>query len=130
VTPVRELLDRYTAAVRAKDADALLSLYADDVVVFDMWTEVAYRGAPAWRAVVDEWFGSLGDESVAVTFHELVERGPLAHMLVRYAGLSPVGEELRSLTNRMTWVVEGDRVVHEHSSAPADFETGKLILRA
>jgi hypothetical protein len=51
-------------------------------------------------------------------------------MLVRYAGLSPVGEELRSLTNRMTWVVEGDRVVHEHSSAPADFETGKLILRA
>ncbi|HEU5362169.1 MAG TPA: nuclear transport factor 2 family protein [Gaiellaceae bacterium] len=128
MTRIEELLDRYTAAVGAKDVGAFVALYADDVVVFDMWGVPAYRGRAAWRATVEEWFSSLGDESVGVTFRDLETRGPLAHMLVRYAGLSPAGEELRALTNRMTWVVEEGKVVHEHSSAPADPETGKVIL--
>jgi uncharacterized protein (TIGR02246 family) len=127
---IEELLDRYAVAVRAKDLDAFASLYADDVVVFDMWGTWAYHGLEAWRAVAADWFGSLGDEAVAVTFQDVETRGSVAHMRVRYAGLSPEGEELRSLTNRMTWVVEGDKVVHEHSSSPGDFETGKLILNA
>jgi ketosteroid isomerase-like protein len=128
VTSVEELLDRYVAAVRAKDVDAFVALYSDDVVVFDMWGVPAYRGLGPWRATVEEWFSSLGDESVGVSFEDVEARGPLAHMLVRYAGISPEGEELRAMKNRMTWVVEEGKVVHEHSSAPADLETGKVLL--
>jgi ketosteroid isomerase-like protein len=128
MTSIEELLDRYTAAVRAKDAGALASLYADDVVVFDMWGVPAFRGLAAWRPTVEEWFSSLGDESVGVTFRDVEARGPLAHMLVRYAGLAPDGEELGAQTNRQTWVVEDGKVVHEHSSAPADLKTGRVIL--
>jgi hypothetical protein len=86
------------------------------------------RGLEAWRATIDGWFSSLGDESVGVSFSNVETRGPLAHMFVRYAGLSAAGEELRAMSNRMTWVVEGGKVVHEHSSAPADLATGKVIL--
>jgi uncharacterized protein (TIGR02246 family) len=128
MTRIAELLEQYVAAVRAKDVDAFVSLYADDVVVFDMWGVPAYRGVGAWRATVDEWFSSLGDESVAVSFEDVEARGPLAHMLVRYAGLSPEGEELRAMKNRMTWVVEAGKVVHEHSSAPANLSTAKVLL--
>ncbi len=130
---IEELLDRYAAAARAKDVDALVALYADDVEVFDAWAW-SHRGLDAWRAVVEGWFGSVGDDVIAVTFDEVATRsagdGAAAHMIVRYAGESPAGEELRSLENRMTWALERRdgtwRVVHEHSSAPADPATGKI----
>ena len=49
-------------------------------------------------------------------------------------GLSADGKELRSMDNRITWVlrrsVDGAwKIVHEHSSAPVDFDTGKDSLR-
>ena len=125
---IRELLETYRAAVRAKDVDAFCALYDEDVVLFDMWGEWSYRGLPAWRRNVEQWFGSLGDELVGVDFDELEVRGPVAHMLVRYSGLSAEGEELRALWSRMTWVVVDGLVIHEHSSSPASFETGKVML--
>ena len=36
---MEEVLDAYAAAVRAKDVEAFLSLYADDVRNFDLWSE-------------------------------------------------------------------------------------------
>ena len=130
---VEQLLDAYAAAARAKDVDALVALYGDDVEVFDAWSW-SHRGIDAWRGVVEQWFGSVGDDVIAVSFDDVrtssVGDGAVAHMIVRYAGESPSGEELRSLENRMTWALErrdgGWRVVHEHSSAPADPATGKI----
>jgi ketosteroid isomerase-like protein len=127
MTEIEQMLERYASAVRAKDVDAFCALYADDVVLFDMWETWEIRGLDAWRANVEEWFGSLGDESVAVSFDELETRARTAHMVVRYAGLSAAGDELRAMWNRMTWVVENGKVVHEHSSAPASFETGAVL---
>jgi ketosteroid isomerase-like protein len=52
---------------------------------------------------------------------------------VTYKGLSADGRELRAMTNRLTWALRrqagGDwKIVHEHCSAPADFDTGKVTL--
>jgi ketosteroid isomerase-like protein len=127
MSDIQGLLQQYVSAARAKDVEALLAIYDEDVRVFDMWGTYEYRGAAAWRTSVETWLGSLGDESVAVSFEEVEERGPAASMFVRYAGLSADGEELRSMTNRMTWVVVDGKVVHEHSSSPAD-ENGKVMF--
>ena len=57
-----------------------------------------------------------------------------AHALVTYTGLSAEGKALRAMTNRISWVLRRSggawRVIHEHSSAPVDFETQKAILQA
>lgn len=135
---MEEMLDAYAAAVRAKDTEAFLSLYADDVRNFDLWSEWSYDGKDALRAMVSEWFGSLGDdEELAVSFddaraHTAGDVGALS-VFTTYAAVSPDGEELRSMNNRLTWVLRKDvdgawKIVHEHTSAPAG-EGGKVQLR-
>ena len=42
--PIRQVMDAYTAAVRAKDVDAFIGLYAQDVRVFDLWSNWSYDG--------------------------------------------------------------------------------------
>ena len=56
------------------------------------------------------------------------------HAFVTYKGMSAGGEELRAMSNRLTWGLRSQaegtwRIVHEHTSAPADFETGKAMLQ-
>ena len=133
---VRQHLDRYAAAVLARDADGLLALYDPDVRVFDTWAVWSYDGAVAWRAAVDGWFGSLVDERCRVTFDDvrIVGDAGLAAMsaVVTYTAITPDGAALRSMQNRIDWVLRagGDRwrVVHEHTSVPVGFDDGKAIL--
>lgn len=136
--PTRDLLDRYVRAVDEKDVDAFVALYDHAVRVFDTWGRWSYEGATAWRETVQAWFGSLGDQRVAVEWDDassLVDGDmAAAHAFVTYRGLSADGSELRAMQNRLTWVLrrragEGWRIAHEHTSAPADFETGKVMLR-
>ena len=56
-----EILEAYVAAVRAKDVESYLALYADDVRTFDLWSVWTYDGKDAFRAMVEEWFGSQPD---------------------------------------------------------------------
>jgi len=132
-----EMLARYAAAVRAKDVDAFVALYADDVRTFDLWSVWSYDGKPALRDMVAEWFGSLGTDVVAVEFDEVrFEVGDdvaAVSAFTTFRGLSAEGEELRSMNNRLTWILRRQsdgvwKIVHEHTSAPAG-EEGKVQLR-
>ena len=134
---IEQMLDAYRRAVRAKDVDAFVALYDDDVRVFDTWGLWSYEGLAAWRAMATEWFGSLGDEQVGVDHSDVQtvigDGVAVVHAYTRFAGLSAEGEELRAMENRLTWALRktGDgawKVVHEHTSAPVGFEDGKAIL--
>jgi uncharacterized protein (TIGR02246 family) len=134
---MKQVLDAYAAAVRAKDVDAFVGLYADDVRTFDLWDHWSYDDRKAWRGMVTEWFGSLGSDVVAVEFDEIrTQTGDdmaAVSAFTTYRALSPEGEELRSMNNRLTWVLHKDadrawKIVHEHTSAPAG-EGGKVQLR-
>ena len=132
------MLERYAAAVRAKDVDAFVGLYADDVRTFDLWSVWSYDGKDAFRGMVSEWFGSLEDhEVVAVAFDDVrTQEGPdvgAISAFTTYAAVAPDGTELRSMNNRLTWVLRKDadgewKIAHEHTSAPAGDE-GKVQLR-
>ena len=134
--PAHRVLKAYSAAVLAKDLGAFVSLYDRDVFVFDAWDVRSYEGIDAWRGVTRDWFTSLGTERVVVDFMD--ERTSLsaslacASAIVRYAAVSPSGQELRSLQNRLTIVLEtrnGEwKIVHQHTSSPIDFDTKKAIL--
>ena len=135
---VRRALDTYQSAVLARNADTFMHLYAQDVRVFDAWGIWSYEGAAAWRVAVEGWFASLGaGETCRVTFQEVQITGEanLAALsaIVTYAGYSAAGQELRSMQNRISWVLKRSghvlRIVHEHTSAPLGFEDTKAILQ-
>ncbi|WP_235568789.1 nuclear transport factor 2 family protein [Lysobacter sp. Root983] len=136
-TPFHQVLSAYQAAVRAKDVEAFLTMYADDLQVFDMWGGWSLRGLEAWREMATEWFGALGSDYVVVGFDEVEASvdGALAvgHALLSYTAYSADGQRLRSLDNRITvamrWTGETWKVFHEHTSAPIDHETTKAVLR-
>jgi uncharacterized protein (TIGR02246 family) len=136
--PIEAMLAEYAAAVRAKDVDRFVAIYASDVRVFDLWGRWSYDGAAAWRGMATEWFGSLGDEQVGVEFEDvqtLVGDGvAVVHAFITFKGLAADGTELRAMNNRFTWALrktsdETWQVVHEHSSAPVDPETAKVELK-
>jgi uncharacterized protein (TIGR02246 family) len=135
---MEEILEAYAAAVRAKDADAFLALYADDTRNFDLWSVWSYDGKDALREMVAGWFGSLpDDETVAVEFDDVRtvpgdDVGALS-AFTTFAAVAPDGTVLRSMNNRLTWVLRKDgdgawKIAHEHTSAPAGDE-GKVQLR-
>lgn len=132
------ILNAYRAAVLAKDTEAFVALYDDDVHVFDMWGAWSLRGIEAWRAMASGWFGSLGSETVTVDAGQVEssEAGDLAfgHALLTFTACASDGTVLRSMTNRVTMGLrrtEGTwRVVHQHTSAPIEHATLTAILQA
>jgi uncharacterized protein (TIGR02246 family) len=135
---MEELLNAYANAVRAKDVDAFVGLYADDVRNFDLWNEWSYDGKDALRGMVAEWFGSLpDDEVVSVRFDDVRTQSgsdvAAVSAFTTFAAVGSDGTELRSMNNRLTWVLRKDadgawKIAHEHTSAPAGAE-GKVQLR-
>lgn len=134
---IERVLEAYAAAVHAKDVEAFMRLYDPAVRVFDAWGVWSHDGAAAWRIAVEGWLMSLGTERVRVTFDDV---GTIAgrdvavvSAIVTYAGISAQGEELRTMQNRITWALRTAghvmRIVHEHTSAPIDFDESKAILQ-
>jgi ketosteroid isomerase-like protein len=132
------LFDRYAAAVRAKDVDAFLSVYDENVRVFDLWQRWLYEGGAEWRENIEGWFAATGDDATdrpEFTDIHVTSGGEVAgaHATVTYAAYNADGEQIRALPNRITWILRktpaGDwKVVHEHTSAPVDQETDKVIF--
>ena len=112
-----------------------IALYETNARVFDMWGTWVYPSADAWRESVNGWFSSLGAEQVMVDFEDVrtIEDQDLAmiHAFVTYSEVS-AGTGSRAMVNRLTWALRrtegGWKIVHEHTSAPVDFKSAKVIL--
>jgi uncharacterized protein (TIGR02246 family) len=135
--PIQQLFAAYKAAVFAKDVDAFVALYQEDVCVFDLWGTWSYNGIEAWRTMVSEWFGSLGDERVVVEVDSVQTHVTndlaVASAFISYTGVSAEGTASRTMQNRLTWALTPHgsawKIVHEHSSAPVDPETLQVLLQ-
>jgi len=135
---IEAIPDLYRTAVYTKDVDAFIGLYDEDTRVFDLWGRWLYSGSAEWRKPAEEWFSSLGTDRSSPEFHEVqteIGDGVAAlHAFITYKATSADGKELRSMDNRLTWVFRKNRdgawkIIHEHTSAPADSETQKVTLR-
>jgi ketosteroid isomerase-like protein len=58
-TQLRELIDGWLQAVRAKDVDGAMSGYSPDVLVFDVVNPLRKFGAAALRKRVEDWFSAF-----------------------------------------------------------------------
>ena len=137
IESVLALLEAYQIAVHAKDVDAFAALYDPDVRIFDMWGAWSCEGIGAWRAMAADWFGSLGADSVVVGVDharvQVEQNLASVQAFLTFTGVSAHGETLRAMDNRLTWVLlrraGAWKIVHEHTSAPADFATSALMLQ-
>jgi ketosteroid isomerase-like protein len=132
-----QTLNAYQSAVFAKDVDAFIVLYDNDIHVFDMWGTWSLQGIAPWRQMANDWFSSLGDEQVQVSFRDAhaVQAGDLAvgHAILTYTAIAADGSELRALSNRISLGLKraGDtwKIIHEHTSAPINHQTQQAILQ-
>jgi len=134
--PLHAALAAYQAAVLAKDVEAFVSIYADDAQIFELWgTWVHDIGS--WREMAKGWFAFLGDQRSVVEAHDVrtqvSDDMAMLTASLTYRAVDAAGQQLRSLDNRLTWVLRqrGGRwlVVHEHTSVPLAHEDGKGILK-
>jgi ketosteroid isomerase-like protein len=134
---IDRILDSYKSAVLARDAEAFMRLYDPDARVFDAWGVWLYAGAAAWQTAIEGWFSSLGTERVQVRFDDVQSSSDrdmaMVSAIVTYAGVAADGAPVRTLQNRLTWVLRTRghvlRIVHEHTSAPIGFDDSKAILQ-
>jgi len=131
---VRELMDRQFGAIRTKDLDRLMTLYADDVVYFDVVPPLQFAGAEALRDRFRHWFDGyqgpidveLRDLTIAASADMAVARG-----FSRAAGTLTNGREVGVWVRVTSCSRRTDRgwlVFHEHVSLPVDVAAGRPAM--
>lgn len=128
---IRAVQDRITAAINAKDPDAIVQNYSPDVFVFDLPPPRQYVGEAAWKA---DWQGvfasAAGAGHMDVQDLAITVSGDVAysHAIDHYVSDGPNGTKM-VLNLRATDVyrkVDGKwLIVQEHLSVPIDMATGK-----
>ena len=131
---IKKALEGYVEALRARDIDGVMSIYAPDLVAFDLVPPLQYVGADTYRnhwlegwSLLQGPFGyevanldiTVGDD---VAFTRSLNRssvtlntGQKAEFWLRWTTC------LRKIGG--TWLI-----VHMHVSVPFDFETGRAVL--
>jgi ketosteroid isomerase-like protein len=121
---IRERIDQWAKALRAKDLDGLMSHYTRDILVFDLAPPLQYVGIDAYRKNFKEWFSSFqGPIGYEIRDLSITAGGDVAfcHSLNRISGTRTNGEETD------VWVratvgfrkIDGKwMVTHEHVSVP------------
>jgi ketosteroid isomerase-like protein len=125
---LRERMEGLAQAIRDKNPDALMTCYAPDVVVYDVYPPLEVRGAPAYRKNFERWFSIVRGpitydlQDVHITHSEShATWRSLSHVRATTIGGQPMDYWVRVTTileNRSgQWLI-----THEHISMPASRE--------
>jgi ketosteroid isomerase-like protein len=133
-TDVRALFDRRAEAIRTRDIDRLMSIYAPDIVYFDLVPPLQYSGSAALRERFLDWFSrwtsDIGQETRDVNI-SASEDVAAAFMLVRTSGTLKNGQEVGywvRVTNGCRRSNHGWLMTHEHVSLPVDMKTRSAVM--
>ena len=131
---VSALVERRSEAIRTKDIDRLMSVFAHEVVYFDLVPGLRYVGSEALRprflGMFDGFDGAIVQE---VSDLNVVASGDIAvaHMLIRAGGTRKNGPEVSywvRATSGCERSHDGWLITHEHISMPVDFESGSAAM--
>ena len=130
---IRQRVADWAKAISTKNIDGIASLYAPDLVSFDLTPPLRYFGADgkrrAWRAI---FAGLSGPIAYEVRDLKVTANGELAfvHSLNHITTTLPTGHVDIWLRWTACFRQIGDAwlVVHDHVSVPADPAHGKAVL--
>lgn len=133
-TELRGLIDTWVAANLAKNLDAIIEHYAEDVLAFDAILQLQFKGRAAYRA---HWQMCLEMCPGPTTFEvrELVQEASgelgFGHFLAHCAGTDAEGKSQGCwLRVSQGYRKQGGRwlIAHEHFSVPFDPESGQALF--
>ena len=131
---IRQLIDLFQQAIRAKDLGGVLSVYAPDIVSFDLVPPMQHVGIAAYRRPWEDTFASFeGPIGYQVSDLHITATDEVAfsHSLNRMSGTTKGGQAI-SMWVRWTacfrklggkWLV-----THEQVSVPIDMDCGRALL--
>ena len=133
-TSILAIIEARAKAVHAGDVNAMTVDMADDILTFDVVTPLRHEGKGAARERADAWLASFNNpidwesgEIVITTDGDVAFSHSLSHVTGKQKTGATVDMWFRTtLGFRRTnnrWLI-----VHEHSSAPFDPETGEASL--
>lgn len=130
---IRHLVEEQVRAIRAKDADAVMALYAPQTVSFDVVAPLRSQGAGAVRERLEGWFAAY-DGPIGVEIRDLDAAAAgdvgFCHGLQRITG-TLVGGAGVNMWVRVTMglrMIDGTwRIVHVHMSDPFDPQSGLAL---
>lgn len=129
---IRDRIGRWTQALHAQDLDALMSLYAPDVVVFDVTPPHRVVGADQYRRNFERWFAEM--PTIEYETHELCiktgEDVAFHHALGHVQAVRSNGEKVDYWV-RVTVGFEKRNgewlMIHDHVSMPFDMKSAKAV---
>jgi len=128
------LIDHLARAIRARDLDAVLTVFAPELVSFDLGPPLRHGGgepfARRWRELFDAYAGPI-DYEIRDPVVNVGGDVAFSRSLNRIGGATRDGREVeRWLRWTAGWrKLAGEwRIVHEHVSVPADLRDGKALL--
>jgi ketosteroid isomerase-like protein len=131
---VSALLDRWSEAIRAKDIDRLMALYAPSIIYFDLVPGLQYSGSAAVRGNFLRWFdgweSAIGQDIRDV---HILASGDIAvaSMLIRASGTLRDGREVGYWVRATVGCQQSHHrwvIAHEHVSLPVDFASGRAAM--
>jgi ketosteroid isomerase-like protein len=132
-TLIRRRIEDWVKAIRAKDIDGVTSLYASNLISFDLAPPLRYFGADGKRRAWQQAFAVFsGPITYEVRDLNVTTNGELAlvHSLNHIEVTLPSGP----IDMWLRWTacfrqIDGVwLVVHDHVSVPADPEHGKAVM--
>ncbi len=131
---IKRVIEGGVEAIRDKNIEGVMSLYAPEVVSFDIVPPLRYVGADAfrnaWEAVFSSFQGPIGYElhDLSITVGDDVA---FTYCLNRISGTLHTGQQTdlwlrwtacwRSINGK--WLI-----VHHQNSVPVDLQTGRALL--
>ena len=131
---IRQMIDGFTKAFRAKDINGVLSIYAPDIVSFDLAPPLQNVGATAYRKIFQASFDSFQgpiDFEVRVLNITAGDDVAFSYSFNRKSGTMKSGQKtdlwlrwtacFRKINGK--WLI-----IHEQVSVPVDLESGTAAL--
>ena len=131
---IKRVIESGVEAIRAKDLDGVMSMYAPDLVSFDIVPPLQYVGADAYRKQWEEVFslfpGPIDYEIVDLSI-TVSDDVAFTHSFNRLSATMSNGQKVG---NWLRWTacfrkINGKWLIaHMQASVPVDLETGKAVL--
>ena len=122
---IRELVQSWARAVRAKDLDGILANHSTDILMFDVPPPLQSKGIEAYKKTWELFFSWSNDPVVFdIKDMDIIAGSDVAFVaaLMRCAGTEKNGERIElefRLTIGLRRIGDHWMVLHEHHSIPA-----------